>query len=62
MPSYEVILQGFNGATDKTDHLILWVKAPSIERVSQCINNAREIYEFFYVDSIYEDAFDFEIL
>lgn len=28
MRVYELTLYGFNGATDETDHLILWVKSP----------------------------------
>lgn len=31
MKTYELTQQGFNGATDATDHLIKWVSASSIE-------------------------------
>ena len=34
MKVYQVTLRGFDGSTEKTDHLIIWVKSPSIEGVS----------------------------
>ena len=34
MKVYQLTLRGFDGSTDETDHLIIWVKAPSIDDVS----------------------------
>ncbi len=33
MNNYEVILVGFDGSSDNTDHLVFWFKAPSLEAV-----------------------------
>lgn len=35
MASFELVLQGFDGGTDATDHLILWVAADSQVDVEQ---------------------------
>ena len=35
---YEYCLQGFNGSTSDTDHLVKWIKAFSAEDVMQFIN------------------------
>ena len=45
MKIYEIVLDGFDPSTSDTDNLILWVEAPSIDRVSQCVSNAVEIHE-----------------
>jgi len=31
MALYELTLRGFNGASDETDHLIIWVESPMSE-------------------------------
>jgi len=33
MKNYEVILTGFDGSTDDTDHLVKWLRAPSLKAV-----------------------------
>lgn len=49
MKAFEVILEGFDGSTDKTDHLVKWVQAELIEHVKamlSCLNSpVREINE-----------------
>jgi hypothetical protein len=40
MKIYEAVLKGFNGNTDKTDHLIKWIAAPSLKKANDAIKKA----------------------
>jgi hypothetical protein len=37
MKIYEAVLKGYNGGSDETDHLIKWIKAPSLELAEKAI-------------------------
>lgn len=37
---YEVVLEGFNGASDDTDHLIKWGLADTLEQVKAAFPDA----------------------
>lgn len=39
MKNFELSLRGYDGGTDETDHLILWVKAESEQAVLDCIRS-----------------------
>ena len=45
MKVYEVVLKGFNGATDETDHLIKWVSSHDIESVKKMYPNHESVHE-----------------
>lgn len=48
LATFELVLQEFDGSTDETDNLVLWVSAPSKAEVEQFIaaNGLSEIVEF----------------
>jgi len=45
MKVYEVTLEGFDGGTDETDHLILWITAPNVKRVFAFLDGQGIKYE-----------------
>jgi len=60
MNTFEVILPGFDGSTDETDHLIKWILADSAEKVKLRYPDAR-IYLIYVSHEANNGAID-EIL
>jgi len=51
---FEIILKGFDGSTDKTDHLILWASAPTKKHLEKELSR-RELTS--QIHSITEELF-----
>lgn len=47
MKVIEIVLRGFYGGTDETDHLIVWVSAEDMEAVAKVADHHTEKVQYF---------------